>query len=31
MDVFWVCIAIIALAPHLEGIINAIKGNKDEH
>jgi len=31
MDVFWICIAVITLAPHLEGIINAIKNKKDEH
>ena len=30
MDVFWICIAVMALAPHLAGIINAIKGNKNE-
>ena len=28
MDIFWICIAIVCLAPHLADIINAIKGNK---
>ena len=30
MDVFWICIAIITLTPHLADIIKAIKGDKDE-
>jgi hypothetical protein len=28
MDVFWICIAVVCLAPHLANIIKAIKGNK---
>ena len=28
MDIFWISVAIMVLAPHLANIINAIKGKK---
>jgi hypothetical protein len=30
MEVFWICITIVTLSPHLAGIIKAIRDKKDE-